>query len=89
MLVKKATQQAFEMGFSWCDFVTSFNNPILRKLDKNNWKSEYEIIIPWLLNPVVGNSKSNITFLTKESIDINFYIERTHSDIGRVGSIVR
>lgn len=87
--VKKATQQAFEMGFKWCDYVTSFNNPILRKLDKNNWKSEDEITIPWLLNPIVDNSKSKITFLTKEPIDINFYIDRTHSDIGRVGSIIK
>ena len=85
--VKKATQQAFEMGFKWCDFVTSFNNPILRKLEKNNWKSENEVAIPWLLNPIVENSKSKITFLSKEPIDINFYINRTHSDIGRVGSI--
>lgn len=85
--VKKATQQAFEMGFKWCDFVTSFNNPILRKLEKNNWKPENEMAIPWLLNPIVESSKSKITFLSKEPIDINFYINRTHSDIGRVGSI--
>lgn len=87
--VKKATQEAFEMGFKWCDYVTSFNNPILRKLEKNSWKSESEISIPWLLNPIVDNSKSKITFLTKEPIDINFYIDRTHSDIGRVGSIFK
>lgn len=86
--VKKATQEAFEMGFKWCDYVTSFNNPILRKLEKNNWKSENEITIPWLLNPIVKGNTSNITFLTKEAIDINFYIDRTHSDIGRVGSII-
>lgn len=86
--VKKTTQEAFESGFKWCDFVTSFNNPILRKLEKNNWKSENEIFIPWLLNPIVKGSTSNITFLSKEPIDINFYIDRTHSDIGRVGSII-
>lgn len=86
--IKKTTQQAFEMGFRWCDFVTSFNNPILRKLEKNNWKSENEMAIPWLLNPIVKNSKSAITFLTQEPIDIRFYIDRTQSDIGRVGSII-
>ena len=76
------------MGFKWCDFLSSFNNPILRKLEKNNWKTEEEIQIPWLLNPVVYGNKSNLTFLSKEPIDINFYINRTHSDLGRVGSIV-
>jgi hypothetical protein len=86
--VGKTTKQAFEMGFKWCDFLSSFNNPILRKLEKNNWKTEEEIQIPWLLNPVVYGNKSNLTFLSKEPIDINFYINRTHSDLGRVGSIV-
>jgi hypothetical protein len=86
--VKKATQQAFEMGFKWCDYITSFNNPILMKLDTNKWKTEKEIEIPWLLNPIEYGSKSNITFLSKSPININFYINRTHADLGRVGSII-
>jgi len=86
--VKKATQQAFEMGFKWCDFVTSFNNPILTKLEINRWQSESELEIPWLLNPIVYGSKSNLTFLSKSALDINFYINRKHADLGRVGSII-
>lgn len=87
--VKKATQQAFEMGFKWCDFITSFNNPVLMKLDANKWKTESEIEIPWLLNPIKYGSKSNLTFLSKIPIDINFYINRTHADLGRVGTIIQ
>jgi hypothetical protein len=86
--VKKATQQAFEMGFKWCDFVTSFNNPILTKLEMNKWKTENELEIPWLLNPIVYGSKSNLTFLSKNALDINFFVNRTHADLGRVGSII-
>lgn len=85
--VKKATGQAFEMGFKWCDYITSFNNPILTKLEMNKWKTENELEIPWLLNPIVYNSKSNLTFLSKNALDINFYINRTHADLGRIGSI--
>lgn len=87
--VKKATKQAFEMGFKWCDYITSFNNPILMKLDANKWKTESEFEIPWLLNPIEYGSKSNLTFLSKSAIDINFYINRTHADLGRVGTIIQ
>lgn len=86
--VKKATQQAFEMGFKWCDYITSFNNPILMKLDINKWKTEKEFKIPWLLNPIESGSKSNIAFLSRMPLDINFHINRTHADLGRVGSII-
>ena len=87
--VKKVTQQAFEMGFKWCDYITSFNNPVLIKLENNNWKLEDEIDIPWLLNPIVLGSKSNITFLSKTPIDLKFYVSRIHADLGRVGSIIK
>jgi hypothetical protein len=86
---KKVTQQAFEMGFQWCDYITSFNNPILMKLENNKWKTEAEIEIPWLLNPIEFGSKSHLRFLSKTPIDINFYINRTHADLGRVGSIIK
>lgn len=86
--VKKATQQAFEMGFKWCDYITSFNNPVLMKLDSNKWKTESEIEIPWLLNPIEYGSKSNITFFSRLPLDINFHISRIHADLGRVGSII-
>ncbi|AWI25671.1 hypothetical protein [Flavobacterium pallidum] len=85
--IKKAAAQCFDMGFHWCDYVTSFNNPILRKLERNHWKDETEQQIPWLLNPVVHHSKSNLTFLTQEPIPIDFYINRLHSDLGRIGSL--
>lgn len=87
--IKKSTQQAFEMGFKWCDFITSFNNPIITKLEMNKWKTEREIEIPWLLNPIEYGSKSNITFLSRIPLDINFYINRMHADLGRVGSIIQ
>ena len=84
---KKALQQAWDMGFNWADYITSFNNPLLLKLEKAGWQTDTESNIPWRLNPVIKNSASNISFLTKEPIPIDFYINRTHSDIGRVGSI--
>jgi hypothetical protein len=87
--IRKTTQQAFDLGFKWCDFITSFNNPILMKLEINKWKTESEFEIPWLLNPIEYGSKSNITFLSKNALDINFYINRTHADLGRVGSIIQ
>jgi len=84
---KKALQQAWDMGFGWVDYITSFNNPILPKLEKGGWQTDAESNIPWLLNPVVKNRLSNISFLTQKPIPIDFYINRTHSDIGRVGSL--
>lgn len=84
---KKALQQAWDMGFNWVDYISSFNNPLLIKLEKGGWQTDAESNIPWLLNPVVKNSLSNISFLTQKPIPINFYINRTHSDVGRVGSL--
>lgn len=85
--VKEACRELWDLGFTWCDFVSSFNNPLLLKLEQNGWQSDADSKIPWLLNPVVKNTPSLLTFLSKEPIDINFHINRTHSDIGRVGSL--
>lgn len=86
--IKNALKQLWDMGLKWCDYVTSFNNPILLTLEGQGWLPDTVTNIPWLLNPVVPNSFASITFLTKEPIDLNFYINRYHADIGRIGSLI-
>ncbi|HWB28500.1 MAG TPA: GNAT family N-acetyltransferase [Chitinophagaceae bacterium] len=84
---KKAVEQAWQLGFKWADYITSFNNPLLARLERQGWQTDIQSNIPWLLNPVVKKRISNISFLTKDPITIDFYVNRTHSDIGRVGSL--
>ncbi len=39
---KTAIETAWQMGFHWVDFVSSFNNPLLVKLEKQGWVSDEE-----------------------------------------------
>lgn len=82
----RAVAQAFEMGFRWCDFITSFNNPILFRLNKG-WLTDDQVDVPWLLNPVVPGSKGNLNFFANKPMDIGFYVTFRCSDMGRVGQI--
>jgi len=84
---KKAVEQAWALGFNWVDYITSFNNPVLLKLERQGWRQDTESGIPWYLNPVVKSRLSHVTFFAEEPIPIDFYVNRTHSDIGRVGSL--
>jgi hypothetical protein len=82
----KVLAACWEAGARWVDFVTSWNDPLCRDLDrKHGW--ELGDGIPWRLNPLVPGSKSEITVTAQESLPAGLIIDRTFSDHGRIGSL--
>ena len=56
-------ETAWDLGFKWLDYISSWNDPLLDQLKNNDWLTEDESIIPWRINPIVEGSRSNISFL--------------------------
>jgi hypothetical protein len=76
----------WETGARWADFVTSWNDPLCRDLDrKHGW--ELGDGIPWLVAPLVPGSKSDITVTSQSPLPPGLIIDRTFSDHGRIGSL--
>jgi hypothetical protein len=82
-----AIAEAWEMGFKWADFLTSWSDLTCITLAKRGWLQDKDSIIPWNLNPVVPGSKCNISILSEEPLPKGYIISRTFSDHGRVGSL--
>jgi hypothetical protein len=82
----KVLAACWEAGARWVDFITSWNDPLCRDLDrKHGW--ELGDGIPWRLNPLVPGSKSEITVTAQEGLPAGLIIDRTFSDHGRIGSL--
>lgn len=79
---------AWDLGYLWMDYLTSWNDFKIENLQKNNWKIDSELGVPWLLNPIVKNSFCNVSYLSEYPIDRKFVVHRSCSDHGRVGSII-
>jgi hypothetical protein len=79
--------QAWELGYNWVDYITSWNDLKTKDLDKNDWTLDYKSIVPWRLNPVEENYFCDITFLSEKPLDNEFVIKRNFSDHGRIGSL--
>lgn len=79
--------QAWDLGYNWIDYVTSWNDLHIVSLEKNNWTLDYKNVVPWRLNPVEENYFCDITFLSEQPLDKEFVVKRNFSDHGRVGSI--
>lgn len=80
-------EQAWELGYLWMDYITSWNDLKTKDLEKNGWVLDYKSVIPWRLNPVEENRFCDITFLSEEPLDREFVVHRSFSDHGRIGSL--
>ncbi|QNM86269.1 GNAT family N-acetyltransferase [Polaribacter pectinis] len=85
--VKLTEEKAWELGFLWVDYITSWNDLKVKELEKNNWTLDYKNVVPWRLDPIVENYFCDITFLSEKPLDNKFIVHRSYSDHGRVGSI--
>jgi hypothetical protein len=80
-------QKAWELGFLWIDYITSWNDLKIKDLEKNNWVLDYKSVVPWRLNPIEKDYFCDITFLSEKPLDNKFIVHRSFSDHGRIGSI--
>lgn len=78
---------AWELGYNWLDYITSWNDLKIKELESNGWVLDNKSIVPWRLNPIEKGYFSDITFLSEEPLDKNFIVHRSFSDHGRIGSI--
>ena len=83
----KLENQAWELGYNWMDYITSWNDLITKDLEKNSWVLDFKSIVPWRLNPIEKDYFCDITFLSEEPLDKEFIVKRNFSDHGRIGSI--
>jgi hypothetical protein len=79
--------QAWELGYNWIDFITSWNDLKTKDLEKNGWVLDFKSVVPWHLDPVQEKYFCDITFLSEEPLDKEFIVHRSYSDHGRVGSL--
>lgn len=77
--------QAWELGFSWVDYIASWNHPMVTGLLKKGWK--VGSALPWYLNPVDFNMQIVLNVFSEEPLDKNFLFHRSYADLGRVGRI--
>lgn len=83
----QAEKEVWQLGYLWCDYITSWNNKQIAKLIASGWIPQNKISFPWFLSPVDYTKKFEVNFLSEEYFDKNFIIKRYHSDHGRVGSL--
>lgn len=80
-------EQAWQLGYMWMDYISSWNDLESKDLEKNGWVLDYKSTIPWRLNPVEKDRFCDITFLSEKPLDNNFVVHRSYSDHGRIGSL--
>lgn len=80
-------KEAWELGFLWIDYITSWNDLKIKDLEKNNWTLDYKSVVPWRLNPIEKDYFCDITFLSEKPLDNKDIVHRSYSDHGRIGSI--
>ncbi|QCE40105.1 GNAT family N-acetyltransferase [Psychroserpens sp. NJDZ02] len=79
--------EAWALGYNWIDYITSWNNLEVKKLEKNSWTLDFKNIVPWRLNPIEENYFCDITFLSEKPLNNEFVVQRDYSDHGRIGSL--
>jgi hypothetical protein len=83
----KLEKHAWEIGYLWIDYITSWNDLKTKQLEKSGWVLDFKSIVPWRLNPIQENYFCDITFLSEEPLDRDFVVHRSYSDHGRIGSL--
>ena len=84
---EKAIEEAWDKGFKWCDYVSSWNDPLHDVLGKKGWINNENTTFPWYLSPVDENKKFVVSYLSEDAMEKKFIVKRYHSDHGRVGSL--
>ena len=85
--LEELEKHAFNLGYLWTDYITSWNDLITKDLEKSGWVLDYKSVIPWRLNPIEENYFCDITFLSENNLDREFVVHRSFSDHGRIGSL--
>lgn len=85
--INQLEKDAWEKGFLWVDYITSWNDLKIKNLEKNNWVLDYKSVVPWRLNPIEKDYFCDITFLSEKPINNENIVHRSYSDHGRIGSI--
>ena len=85
--LNKLETQAWELGYNWIDYITSWNDLITKDLEKAGWVLDFKSVVPWRLNPIEKDYFCDITFLSEEPLDKEFIVKRNFSDHGRIGSL--
>lgn len=85
--VRALENKAWQLGYLWMDYTTSWNDTKTRRLEKNGWVLDFKIVVPWRLNPIEENYFCDVSFLSEEPIDKELIVKRSHSDHGRIGSL--
>ena len=80
-------REIWGLGYNWIDYITSWNDKKIKKLEKNNWKIDYKSVVPWRLDPVIEDYFCDITYLSEEPLKKGMIVNRTFSDHGRIGSL--
>ena len=85
--LKLMEEKAWQLGYNWMDYITSWNDLKTKELEINGWVLDFKSVVPWRLNPVEENYFCDITFLSEEPLDKEFIVHRSYSDHGRIGSL--
>ena len=85
--LEKLEAQAWQLGYLWIDYITSWNDLKTKDLEKNGWTLDYKGTVPWRLNPIEEKYFCDITFLSEKPLDNEFVVHRSYSDHGRTGSL--
>lgn len=80
-------EQAWQLGYHWMDYITSWNDLKTKELEKNGWIPDFKSVVPWRLNPIEEHYFCDITFLSEEPLNKEFIVHRSYSDHGRIGSL--
>lgn len=86
--INEVESYAFELGYNWIDYISSWNDLKTKELEKNGWVLDFKTVVPWRLNPLEKNCFCDITFLSEAPLDNNFVVHRSYSDHGRIGSLI-
>ena len=80
-------EEAWNYGFRWVDYVTSWNDWLLDEMDPEQWLQEDDSPVPWSLDPIRPGSLARIRVYSENPLPVDLVIRRTYSDHGRVGSL--
>lgn len=85
--LKSLEEQAWKLGYLWMDYITSWNDLMIKQLELANWSLDYNSVVPWHLNPLVEGYYCDITFLSEIALPNDLVVARNFSDHGRIGSL--
>jgi hypothetical protein len=85
--LERLENEAWCLGYNWIDYITSWNDLVLKKLEKNGWVLDNKSIIPWRLNPIENDHFCDISYLSEKPLPNDFIVRRFFSDHGRIGSL--